>query len=225
MIMSNTVLIIGESGSGKSSSIYTLNPKETFILNVLDKPLPFKGYKKNYVAATKENPDGNYYATDDYEKLNKILNCINTSKPHIKNVVIDDFQYLMANAFMRKALEKGYDKFTEIGQAAWQLIRDLTAMRADLTCFVISHSDTDATGKVKCKTIGKMLDDKITLEGMFTVILHALTNDGKYKFLTQHHGNYIAKSPKDMFQDKAIDNDLGYVLERMNEYYNEDINF
>jgi len=222
--MSNTILIIGESGSGKSSSIRNLEPKETFLFNVLDKPLPFRGYKKNYLRTTTEERKANYLATDDYSLIIRTLRKINDERPEIKSVIIDDFQYIMANEFMKRATERGFDKFTEIGQHAWNIVNTLISLRENIDCFVLSHTDTDASGRVKPKTIGKMLDDKITLEGMFTIVLHALIIDSKYKFLTQNDGTHVAKSPIDMFKNKLIDNDLLFVKEQTTIYFNEDIN-
>ncbi|HXK00743.1 MAG TPA: AAA family ATPase [Buchnera sp. (in: enterobacteria)] len=221
--MSNTILVIGESGSGKSSSIKNLPSHETCIINVLDKPLPFKGFKNNYIRIQSDERKINYLATDDTLKIRSSIKKINDERPEIKNIIIDDFQYIMANQFMRKALEKGYDKFTEIGQNAWNIIKDLTSCRDDLKCYVLSHSDSDSYGKVKCKTIGKMLDDKICLEGMFTIVFHAITNDNKYKFLTQNDGIHLAKSPLGMFNEKYIDNDLNEINKKIDEYFNEDI--
>lgn len=221
--MSNMILIIGESGSGKSTSIRNLNHEETVIINVLNKPLPFLGYKKKYTSIINDNKTANYFASDDSKKIRECINRINKNNS-IKNLIIDDFQYIMANQFMKKALEKGYDKFTEIGQSAWQIIKDMTDCREDLNCIVLSHSDVDQHGKSRCKTIGKMLDDKICLEGMFTIVFHALTRDNKYKFLTQNDGVHIAKSPMGMFNEKFIDNDLEEIKNKMYEYFNEDIN-
>jgi len=222
--MSNTSLIIGESGTGKSTSLALLDHKETFIINVLDKPLPFRGYKNNYIKITSwDDLLGNYYASDDFSKLIKCIKTVNEKHLHIKNLVIDDWQYTMCNEFMRRATETGFTKFTEIGQHAWSIIRELISCREDLYCFVLSHSDTDINGKYKCKSIGKMLDEKITIEGMFTIVLHTQIMDGVYKFLTQNDGRHIAKSPMGMFQDKYIGNDLAFVKQKMNEYYNEEI--
>lgn len=222
--MSNTSLIIGESGTGKSTSLFKLDPKETFIINVLDKPLPFRGYKKNYVKISGwDDIEGNYYASDDYMKIMRCIKMINENRPEIKNLIIDDWQYTMCNEFMRRATETGFVKFTEIGQHAWSIIKSLTDCREDLFCFVLSHSDTDANGKYKCKSIGKMLDEKITIEGMFTIVLHTQIMDGSYRFLTQNDGSHIAKSPHGMFEDKYITNDLAFVKTKMNAYYHEDI--
>ncbi len=222
--MSNTILVIGESGSGKSTSIRNLNPLETVIINVLDKPLPFKGFKKNYIKTATEDKKVNYFATDEANKIKQAIDKVNQSRPEVKNIIIDDFQYIMANEFMRRALERGYDKFSEIGQKTWDLIKHISQGREDINCFILSHSDEDPSGKVKCKTIGKMLDDKICVEGMFTIVLHALTSDNKYKFLTQHDGKHLAKSPLGMFKEKYIDNDLLEINKAINDYFNEDIN-
>ena len=219
--MSNTVLVIGESGSGKSTSLRNLDPKETFILGVLDKPLPFRGYKSHYKAMTKENPNGNYYATDDFNLIMRCIRAVN-NRPEITTLILDDFQYVMGNEFMRRALEKGFDKFSDIAQHAWAIIRELTSTRPELYCFVLSHSDSDQQGRMKCKTIGKMLDDKITLEGMFTMILHAQVVDDNYQFLTQNNGTHLAKSPMGLFDDKYIPNDLWLVKKRMMDYFDED---
>ncbi|MHB9161383.1 MAG: AAA family ATPase [Nitrosotalea sp.] len=221
--MSNTILVMGESGSGKSSSIRNLNPKETFILNVIDKPLPFKGYKKNYHKLSVDGTEGNYYVSDDNGGILRTINLINTKRLDIINLVIDDFQYTMGNEFMRRAKERGYEKFTEIGQNAWSIINHLTKTRGDLNCIVLSHTDSNEQGKMKLKTIGRMLDDKITLEGMFTVILQTTTIDNQYRFITQSDGQHIARSPQGMFDQKYIDNDLSYVLQKMKEYFEDDI--
>jgi hypothetical protein len=122
---------------------------------------------------------------------------------------------------MRRAKETGFTKFTEIGQHTWQLINHLMKCRDDLTCFVLSHSDTGSDGKIKCKTIGRMLEEKVTLEGMFTTVFHTAIIDSKYKFITQYDGTHIAKSPMGMFDDKYIDNDLLFVKEKINDYFKE----
>jgi hypothetical protein len=216
--MANITLVIGESGTGKSTSIRNLDPKETVIINVLDKPLPFKSALENYKKKTSDQK-GNYFSTDNYSKIISAINHISVNDLSIKNIIIDDFQYVMANEFMRRATERGFDKFTEIAQHAWQIIDSAAKARSDLFVFILSHSDEDNSGKIKCKTIGKMLDDKITIEGMFTTVLHSIVSDGGYKFLTQNDGSHIAKSPMGMFSQDFIDNDLYFVKQKMSEYY------
>jgi ABC-type dipeptide/oligopeptide/nickel transport system ATPase component len=222
--MSNTVLIIGESGVGKSTSIRNLDPKETFIINVLGKPMPFMGGKKNYINCDKDNPSGNHVATDKTEVIKGLIMAVNDRRPEIKTLIIDDFNYTMTNEFMRQALIKGFDKFSLIAQNAWSIINCLNATRDDLDCFVLMHSDTDQDGKSKPMTIGKLINDKVKLEGMVTTCLHALIIDGEYKFLTQNDGCHMSKSPYGMFKDGLIDNDLTYVKQQLRKYLNEDIN-
>jgi hypothetical protein len=214
----NLTLIIGESGTGKSTSIRNLDENDTFIINVLDKPLPFRDFSSRYRKRTEEFI-GNYTATDSSETILKTVRYINDHMPNIKNLIIDDFQYIMANEFMRRAKEKGYEKFTEIGLHAWQIIELCSKSRDDLFCFILSHSEESESGKRKCKTIGKMIDEKIALEGMFTAVLHSVISDGKFKFLTQNNGSYIAKSPMGMFEDSLIDNDLLKIRSKMFDYY------
>jgi energy-coupling factor transporter ATP-binding protein EcfA2 len=221
--MKNTVLIIGQSGSGKSTSLRNLNASETFIINVCDKPLPFRSANRLYATFSTEEPNGNYYTSDNAATIVRLIKKINADRPDIKNLVIDDFQYVLANEFMSRALETGYTKFTELARNAWLVINELKTTRSDLDCFVLSHSYTDQDGFSKIKTIGKLLDEKVTLEGLFTVVFHTIIMDGEYKFLTRNDGQHLAKSPMDMF-DKYIDNDLAFVKHRMAEYLNEDIN-
>lgn len=215
--MSNTILVIGESGSGKSTSIRNLDPKSTFIISVLDKPLPFKGYKKSY---SEENK--NFFCTDNYKKIISYIEAVNDRRLDITTLIIDDAHFLMANEFMSRATEKGFDKFSEISQHMWQVMCAITGTRSDLTCFVLSHSEIDSTGMSKPKTVGKMLDDKITLQAMVTVCLHTLVKDGEYKFLTQNDGNHTCKSPLGLFDELLIDNDLRLVKDKIEHYFNDE---
>jgi hypothetical protein len=217
--MSNASLIIGESGTGKSTSIRNLDPKQTFIINVCNKPLPFRGYKSNYKSITGwEDKEGNYYASDDYLKIMRCLKMIDKDRPEIKTVIIDDFQYVMCAEFMNRVTERGFDKFSEIAQHAYKIIDVLPTLRDDLNCFVLSHSEPDINGKMKVKTIGKLLDDKVVLEGRFTMVLQTEISEAGYRFLTQGDARHIAKSPMDMFEDKYIPNDLAFVVNKMNAY-------
>lgn len=219
--MATTILIIGEPGTGKSTALRTLAPEETFLINVLGKPLPFRGWKKKYVKA--EEGKGNLFQSDSSMHIIKALKYINEKRPDIKTIIIDDFQYIMGNEFMRRASEKGWEKFTEIAQSAWKVVLEAQFCRNDLNIFFLSHSETDQFGKTKCKTIGKMLDEKISLEGMFTIILSSVVVDEHYYFQTKNDGAIIAKTPMDMFSEKYIDNDLFVINNAINEYFDQDV--
>jgi len=212
--MSNTVLVIGESGTGKSTAIRTLDPESTFIFSTLGKPLPFRGYKNKYSSELK-----NFYVSDNYKVLLSYIKAIDERRPEITTLVIDDFIYLMSHEFMNRVMEKGYDKYNELASHAWGIFKTLMGCRDDLTIFVLTHSDVDSQGKSKVKTIGKLLDDKICLEGMISTVLHSMIVDGEYKFLTQNNGTHLAKSPIDMFSESLIDNDLLAVKEQLESYY------
>jgi hypothetical protein len=218
--MSNTILVIGPSGSGKSTSIRNLDPTSTFIISVLDKPLPFKGFKNRYKPLKGwDDKEGNYLVADDWQRIMKAIQMVNLSRPDITTLILDDAHFIMANEFMRRACEKGYDRFTEIGQHMWMVMTAITMTRESLTCFVLSHNEIDNTGVSKPKTVGKLLDDKITLEAMVTVSLHTILKDDDYCFLTQYNGTHIAKSPMGLFEDLFIPNDLVYVKQQVENYF------
>ena len=195
------VLILGESGTGKSTSLRNFTKDELFLVNVANKPLPFK--------SKFESVNG-----DNYREIKKAI--ANTNK---KSIVIDDSQYLMANEFMRRASEKGFDKFTDIAQNYWDLIQAVDKLPEETITYIISHVDKDANGNEKIKTIGKMLDEKITIEGMFTIVLKTIVQDGKYYFQTQNSGKDTCKSPIGLFDTFLIPNDLKEVDRLIRDYY------
>jgi hypothetical protein len=195
------VMILGKSGAGKSSSLRNLDPLTYSVVEVNGKPLPFKTKKKAI-------------HTDDYAKVSRVLNEAPTDV-----IVIDDSQYLMANEFMRRAREKGYEKFSEIGQNFWNLINEVAKLPAEKIVYFFHHIETDEYGVSKEKTIGKMLDDKICLAGMFTIVLLAEKVDDKYLFDTQNDGRSPAKTPMGMFSERTIDNDLVLVDKAVREFY------
>lgn len=222
--MSNTVLIIGRSGSGKSSSIRNLDPKSTFIISVLDKPLPFKGYKKFYIPIKGwDDKEGNYLATDDWQRIIKCIQMINQKRPEITTLIIDDIQYVLANEFMKRSAERGFDKYSEMGMHYWSIVNAAMSCRNNLLTFFLSHNEIDTNGQSKVKTIGKMLDEKITVEGMFTICFQSCILNEEYKFLTQNNGECSAKSPLGMFNDLYVDNDLLLIKECIEKYYEEDV--
>lgn len=223
--MSVPILILGESGTGKSSSIEKLNHKETFIIAVCNKPLPFRGFKSKYIPMKGwDCKEGNYYSTENHERIIKLLKIIDKDRPEIKTIIIDDFQYILSEEFMSRVTERGFDKFSEIAAHAWEIIKLLPNLRADLNCFVLSHSEHGENGKMKLKTIGKLLDDKVVIEGRFTLVLQTDISESGYHFLTQGSKSHIAKSPHGMFENRLIPNDLAFVIDKMNSYYNDDIN-
>lgn len=202
--MANTaipVLILGESGTGKSASLRNFKAEEIKVINVEGKPLPFKNKFETF-------------SSDNYVKILKEIQA--TDKPVI---VIDDAQYLMANEFMRRATERGFDKFTEIAQNFWNLVNKVKELKKDQIVYFLAHIERDANGNEKIKTIGKLLDEKITVEGMFTIVLKTNVTDGVYTFLTQNSGHDTVKSPIGMFKTFAIDNDLKYVDDKIRNYY------
>lgn len=221
--MSSTILILGGSGSGKSTSFRNLNPKETFLISVLGKPLPFRGASSKYKAISGwEDMENNYFVSDSCERVLKCLQLVNR-RSEIKVLIIDDFNYLLVNQFMKRATEKGFEKFTEMAKSIHGLVETMSHMRKDLFCVFTMHNELDALGFSKIKTVGKMLEEKVSIEGMVTATLHSLVIDGQYKFLTQRTDSHLARTPMDLFKDLYIDNDLNAIINAMRDYFNEDI--
>lgn len=215
--MSNLILILGQSGTGKSTSIRNMDSEDTFIIQTVNKPLPFKGFKKNYPIMDKDGK-GRRLVSDNYDKIISCLKYLNNNKD-IKNIIIDDFQYVISNEFMVRAKEKGFDKFTEMAQHYYMIIDVASRLREDLNIFFLSHNEQKEDGTSKVKTIGKLLDEKITIEGLFTIVLNTVIQDNKYYFQTQNNGFNTTKSPLGMFDEQLIENDLKLVTEKINEYY------
>lgn len=210
--MSTPVLILGESGSGKSAALRNLDPAKTLLIQALHKPLPFKN--TDWKVFDPETKRGNIFVTD---KATDILHLMNGTKRKV--IVIDDFQYVMANEFMRRSDERGYDKFTEIGRNAWNILMAAGALAPDVRVYLLTHTDTNDMGRVKVKTIGKMLDEKITVEGMFTMVLRAVVRDKEHLFATENNGMDTVKAPMGMFDDEVIPNDLKLVDDAIVAYY------
>ena len=224
--MAQSVLVIADSGTGKSTAIRTLDPKETFIINIANKPLPFKGWKKNYSNISKDNPKGNMTSASSAAGIVKAMQHVNDKLSNIKTLVIDDWQYMSSFEYFDRAHEKGYEKFTQIAANLAQVAKMPKDMREDLTIFFLTHSEESVDGngnrKVKAKTIGKMIDNTLTLEGLFSIVLFGRvkkTDDGlEYGFDTQNNGENTCKSPMDMFEESFIDNDLQLVKNCIAEY-------
>lgn len=210
--MSITTLILGESGTGKSTSLRNLDPSKVLLIQSIHKPLPFRS--SDWTILTKENPSGSIFICDNTEVI-----CRAMQRTPKEIIVIDDYQYIMANEFMRRVKEKGYDKFSDIGWKGWAVINQALELPAHKRVYILAHTETDNFGKTKIKTIGKMLDEKITLEGMVTVCLRTHVNDGQYQFSTQNNGQDTVKSPMGLFEQPFIDNDLKFVDDQICDYW------
>lgn len=210
--MSIATMILGESGTGKSTSLRHLDPAHTLLIQTIRKPLPFRSTGWKVKASMKS--DGNVIQTDSPELIERAMRTL----PH-PVVVIDDFQYVLANEFMRRSDEKGFEKFTDIGRHAWDVLRAATDLADDRRVYVLAHSASDDLGRTKMKTIGKMLDEKITPEGMVTICLRTVVRDGGYFFATQNNGSDTTKSPMGMFEELLIPNDLAAVDAAICAYY------
>lgn len=221
--MSNAVLILGESGTGKSSAIRTLPPEQTFILNVIGKNLPFRGAQKNYTLLSSDGLTGNYYCSDNPAQIKRVINLINAKRPEFKYFVIDDAGYIIMNQFMKRCLDKGFEKFVTLGKDFSDILDAVKELRSDLYCFLMMHVEADQAGKTKPKTIGKMIDQHICIEGNFTYVLHTSVYDGHYRFITNNDNYHMCKTPMGLF-DQHIDNDLLLVATKIHEYNNTDIN-
>ena len=221
---SKLIGIVGATGTGKSTSIKHLNSKETYIINVAKKELPFKGSEKLYNAENK-----NYKEIDDANEITRLLKNISEKAPHIKNIIIEDSNYIMGFAIVSKATEVGYTKFSIMARDIVELFREARKLRDDLKVFYFTHPETIEDGGeiigYKIKTAGKLIDNQIVLEGLFTVCLYTNVEDNKdgsvtYSLLTNRYRKYPAKSPDGMFADTKIPNNLQTVVDTIDEYYN-----
>lgn len=199
--MAIIVMVCGQSGTGKSTSLRNFKPEDVCIVNVSGKPLPFRNKHKTF-------------NTDDYSAIDAAI-----KKAPTKSIVIDDATYLMTGEYMRTANVTGYQKFVTLALNFYSLVKMAASMPDDKIIYFLGHVDTDVNGNEKFKTIGKMLDEKITLEGMFTIVLKTVVQDGKYFFSTQNNGQDTVKSPMGMFEAPLIENDLAAVDAAIREYY------
>lgn len=215
--MAKVIGIMGESGSGKTTSMRDLDPKTTFYIDCDKKGLSWKGWRNQYSFEKL-----NYMATDTIGTVDQILDKINTqdNMKHIKVVVIDTLNGLMVADEVRRMKEKGYDKWQDLAQCVWELLDRLYTLRDDLTIIVVCHSQTqkDEDGYVftRIKTSGKKLD-KLNVESKLTTVLYAIAKDGEYVFQTKAN-NSTAKTPMGAFEADEIPNNIVDVLKALKEY-------
>jgi hypothetical protein len=214
MKMSIATIILGQSGTGKTASLRNLDPANALLIQAIKKPLPFKaeGWK-----SVKDG--GNVFVMD-----NSVQICQAMHKTTRDVIVIDDFQYTMANEFMRRVTDQeagasAFQKYNEIAKSAWDILNTASALPDHKRVYILSHTQTDDVGNVKIKTIGKLLDEKITIEGMVSIVLRTAAVNGNYLFSTRNSGHDTTKSPIGLFEEELIENDLAQVDAAIYAYY------
>lgn len=208
--MAEKILIMGESGTGKSTSIRNCDPSITAIINPVGKPLPFKGSKH----FTQLN------GVTDSDEICKFMK--SQAAAGKKIIVVDDFQYILAIPYMDRIKESGWDKYNDFGANYFKIIDICKELPEDVCVYYFTHCETLDNGVTTVKLIGKLLREKITVEGLFTIVLKTGTSEGKYFFFTQNSGKDTVKSPLGMFDTFSIDNDLSYVDSKIRNYYEFD---
>ena len=210
--MSYATLVLGESGTGKTCSLRNLDPKNTLLIQPVRKPLPFRsaGWKE-----IKAKGDGNNILVCSNPQA--IINCMHASPFDV--IVVDDWQYILASMYMAARNVKGFDKFTEIGGAGFDIAKAASELGENKRVYVLAHTTSDEFGNTRIKTLGKLLDDKIVVEGMFTTVLRTHVDNGRYLFSTQNSGSDTVKSPMGMFSEQYIENDLAAIDRVICDYY------
>lgn len=212
--MSIATIILGQSGTGKSASLRNLDPANTLLIQAIKKPLPFKS-----VGWKSVKDSGNVFVSDNSPQIIAAM-----KKTHRDVIVIDDFQYTMANEFMRRVTDQeagasAFQKYNEIAKSAWDILNCAASLPDHKRVYILSHTQTDEGGNVKIKTIGKLLDEKITIEGMVSIVLRTSIVNGNYLFSTRNSGHDTTKAPIGLFDDEVIDNDLALVDAAIYAYY------
>lgn len=205
--MAQKILVMGESGTGKSTSLRNLDPAITAIVNPVGKPLPFKG-------------QGKFTMLNNEIKSSNIVAWMKGQvKAGKKIIIVDDFQYLLSIPYMNRIHEGGWDKWNDFGGDYFSIIDVCAELPEDVRVYYLSHCETLDNGITTIKLIGKLLREKITIEGLFTIVLRTSVIDGEYYFLTQNSGKDTVKSPMGMFTEYAVTNDLAYIDDKICNYY------
>lgn len=215
--MSYGTLILGESGSGKTASLRNLDPAKTLLIQPVRKPLPFRSTQWHEIKA--KNDGGNIYVCDDAAKI-----CTVMKRAPQDIIIIDDWQYILGFQYMHSATTKFkqgevFEFYKKIGYDGFSIAEQATLLAPNKRVYILAHTATDDYGRVGIKTLGKMLDDKIVIEGMFTTVLRTKVEGGRYLFATQTNGNDTVKSPMGLFEDTTISNDLAAVDKAICDYY------
>lgn len=203
--MAQMLLIMGESGTGKSTSMRNCDPAITAVVNPVGKPLPFKG---KFTMLNSET---------ESRKICKFMK--EQAAAGKKLIVVDDFQYILSVPYMNRIKENGWDKWNDFGANYFEIIEVCKELPDDVVVAYMTHTETLENGVTTIKLIGKLLREKITIEGLFTIVLRTGVNEGKYYFYTQNSGKDTVKSPMGMFPAYAIDNDLNYVADKIRNFY------
>lgn len=208
--MAEKILIMGESGTGKSTSIRNCDPKTTAIINPVGKPLPFRGAR-------------GFTTLNGVTDADEICKFMKTSASNgAKIIIIDDFQYILAIPFMNRIKETGWDKYNDFGSNYFKIIDVCKELPEDVCVYYLTHCETLENGVTTVKLIGKLLREKITIEGLFTIVLRTGVSEGNYYFFTQNSGKDTVKSPMGMFDAFSVDNDLAYIDAKIRNYYELD---
>lgn len=203
-------MILGQSGTGKTTSLRNMDPAQTLLIQVISKPLPFRS--NDWKPVSKDG--GNIIVSNKSDVI-----CAAMRKTTRPIIVVDDFQYLLATEFMDRAHEVGYAKYTEMARHYYDVLTTATTLASEKRVYLLSHTDTSDTGQIKAKTIGKLLDEKITVEGLVTIVLRTHVINGQYVFSTRNNGQDTVKTPLGLFEDEYIPNDLAAVDSAIVSYY------
>ncbi len=210
--MSYLTLIIGESGTGKTTSLRNLDPANTLLIQPFRKPLPFPS--KGWHEALKKGDGGNIYVTPD---ANKICSVMEKAPHHV--IIIDDYQFILVRKYMESNEPNQFALFKDIGKEGYSIFRKAAELAPDKRVYILAHTQSDDMGRTKIKTLGKLLDEKINLESLCTTVLRTKVNGGKYTFTTHNSGSDTVKSPLGLFPESEIENDLAAIDARICEYY------
>ena len=213
--MAEKILILSESGKGKSTSIRNLDPDKTMVIQAYKKRLPFK--HDEWKTWNKETQKGSLFTATNFATVEAVL--LKMDKAGKEVVIIDDFVYLISGKVLDDTAIKGFDKWNELGLAFMHLMETIDNLRDNMRVYILTHTDTNDMGQVKMKTAGKLIDNLITPAGLFTIVLGMAKTDDQAFFITNGSTMDPYKSPMDMFKDKQIPNDLKVVDETVCKFW------